>query len=105
MRAFRPVPWPKGHNSQAPATEIRRGHQCGNRLLRRLLPGSHFWGTFMAAPGSWTTDVSQFLFPIDKPESILRRNVAPSLERSNGMLRWAAGDGISELSVTPIQVR
>jgi len=37
-------------------------------------------------------------------ESYLRTFIL-SLERSDGTLRWSSGDGISELSVTPIEER
>ena len=46
--------------------------------------------------------MAQPLFPPDRLEGHLR-SLIPSLERSGDSLRWAAGDGISELSLTPIQ--
>jgi hypothetical protein len=49
-------------------------------------------------------DVSQSLFPLGNVESVLRTFV-PSLERSEDTLRWAYGNGTSELSLTPIQQR
>jgi hypothetical protein len=45
--------------------------------------------------------VNQSLFPLDDAENYLRKFI-PSLERSAGALRWSSGDGISELSLTPI---
>jgi hypothetical protein len=48
--------------------------------------------------------MNQPLFPIDSIESYLRSFVQ-SMERHNSTLRWHAGNGISELSVAPVQVR
>jgi hypothetical protein len=49
-------------------------------------------------------NVGKPLFPMADAESYLRTFI-PSLERSDGTLRWSSGDGISELSVTPIEER
>ncbi len=50
------------------------------------------------------TELKQTLFPIDSIETYLR-SFSPSVERINFTLRWASGDGVSELSVAPVQVR
>jgi hypothetical protein len=43
------------------------------------------------------------LFPIDSAESYLRQ-VAPSLVRKDKRLRWECDDGVSELSVTDVDI-
>jgi hypothetical protein len=45
--------------------------------------------------------VSQLLFPVESAENYLR-DLAPSLERTAGALRWSSDDGTTELSLTPI---
>jgi hypothetical protein len=49
-------------------------------------------------------NMSKPLFPMTNAENYFRAFI-PSLERSDGTLRWSSGDGISELSVTPIEER
>ena len=49
-------------------------------------------------------NVSQYLFPMASAENYFRM-FAKSLVQSGGSLRWESGDGISELSVTPIHER
>jgi hypothetical protein len=48
--------------------------------------------------------VSQHLFPIVDAENYFR-TFGQSFVRSGGALCWSSGDGITELSVTPINER